>query len=256
MTTAAAGDAGAAAARRDGRRALAVAGGAHALHDGYADLISLMLPIWQAEFALAYGQVGMLRTLFSGTMAGFQIPAAAVAGRFGLVPVLAAGTALAGAGYCLAGLSGGLISLIVALAIAGLGASTQHPLASTLVARHFTGARTTTALGTYNFTGDLGKMTLPAVVALLITLGPWRLALSAVGLFGIVAAIVIFATASRLSGGTAEPKEPSADGTGAGGQGGFVLLLAIGVVDTATRNGVRQESWQRIGGASPSRGKA
>jgi MFS transporter, FSR family, fosmidomycin resistance protein len=224
-------------ARRDRRRALAIAGGAHALHDGYSDLISLMLPIWQAEFALAYGQVGMLRTLFSGTMAGFQIPAASIAERFGLVVVLAAGTALAGAGYCLAGLSGGLISLIVALAIAGLGASTQHPLASTLVARHFSGARTTAALGTYNFTGDLGKMTVPAVVALLIALGPWRVALTVVGLVGLVAAIAIFTFASRLPGGTAAPKAASADATDAGGRGGFALLLAIGVVDTATRNG-------------------
>ena len=33
------------AARRDERRAAAVACGAHALHDGYTDLIYVMLPI-------------------------------------------------------------------------------------------------------------------------------------------------------------------------------------------------------------------
>ena len=35
-------------ARRDERRAAAVACGAHALHDGYTDLIYVMLPVWQA----------------------------------------------------------------------------------------------------------------------------------------------------------------------------------------------------------------
>src|SRR5262249_44465645 len=82
---------------RDGeRRALGVACGAHALHDGYTDLIYVMLPIWQAEFGLAYAQIGALRGLFSGTMAGFQIPSGLVAERFGAARVLASGTALAG----------------------------------------------------------------------------------------------------------------------------------------------------------------
>jgi hypothetical protein len=36
------------------RRAVSVAGAAHALHDGYTDLIYILLPIWQAEFGLSY----------------------------------------------------------------------------------------------------------------------------------------------------------------------------------------------------------
>src|SRR5215475_10355061 len=81
--------------RANERRALAVAGGAHALHDGYTDLIYVMLPIWQAEFGLAYAQIGALRGLFSGTMAGFQIPSGLLAERLGAAGVLACGTAIA-----------------------------------------------------------------------------------------------------------------------------------------------------------------
>ena len=36
------------------RRVLAVASGAHVLHDGYTDLLVVLLPLWQAEFALGY----------------------------------------------------------------------------------------------------------------------------------------------------------------------------------------------------------
>ena len=61
-------------AKRDERRAAGVACGAHALHDGYTDLIYVMLPIWQSEFGLGYAELGLLRGLFAGTMAGFQIP--------------------------------------------------------------------------------------------------------------------------------------------------------------------------------------
>src|SRR3981189_2039669 len=121
------------AIKSDERRAAGVACGAHALPDGYTDLIYVMLPVWQREFGLGYAELGLLRGLFSGTMAGFQIPSGLIAERLGTASVLAVGTALAGAGYCLAGASAGFGLLLVALFVGGLGASAQHPLASTLM---------------------------------------------------------------------------------------------------------------------------
>ena len=131
--------------RGEERRAIGVASGAHALHDGYTDLIYVMLPIWQAEFGLSYAAIGLLRGVFAGTMAGFQIPAGLLSERLGAPLVLAAGTALAGLGYCLAPFVGSYPALIAILLIAGLGASTQHPLASALVARAFAGTRSLSA---------------------------------------------------------------------------------------------------------------
>src|SRR5437763_15499245 len=88
------------AVRRNERRAAAVAGGAHALHDGYTDLIYVMLPLWQAEFGLGFAELGFLRGVFAGTMAGFQIPSSFLASRFGTPAVLAVVAALAGFGFC------------------------------------------------------------------------------------------------------------------------------------------------------------
>src|SRR5205823_9247940 len=65
------------------RRTLAVAGGAHILHDGFTDLLYVLLPLWQAEFGLGYAEVGLLRALYAGAMAGFQLPAGVVAERIG-----------------------------------------------------------------------------------------------------------------------------------------------------------------------------
>ncbi|MFY9757232.1 MAG: MFS transporter, partial [Pseudolabrys sp.] len=48
------------------RRALGVACGAHALHDGYTDLVYILLPIWQNEFGLGFAALGLMRTVFSG----------------------------------------------------------------------------------------------------------------------------------------------------------------------------------------------
>ena len=78
--------------------------------------------------------------------------------------MLALGTALIAVGYGLAGLTGSLYGVIAGLLLAGLGGSTQHPIASSLVVGAYPGLRSRTALGTYNFTGDVGKVLLPARV--------------------------------------------------------------------------------------------
>ena len=79
---------------------------------------------------------------------------------------------------------------MAALLVGGLGASTQHPLASSLVARAFAGSRSLKALGTYNFAGDIGKMTVPAAASLLLVVLPWRQALALLGGVGVLAAVV------------------------------------------------------------------
>jgi MFS transporter, FSR family, fosmidomycin resistance protein len=227
-------------AKREERRAAAVACSAHALHDGYTDLIYVMLPIWQKEFGLGYAELGLLRGLFSGTMAAFQIPSGLIAERLGTAPMLALGTALAGTGYCLAGASAGFGLLMVALFIGGLGASVQHPLASSLMARAFSGPRSMKALGTYNFAGDIGKMTIPAATSLLLVVMSWRPALALLGGLGLLAAVAILVLTPRYG---ADAASPPAQRDGLGGAPGarhrfaFPVLLSIGMLDSATRMG-------------------
>ena len=218
------------------QRALGVACGAHALHDGYTDLIYVMLPIWQSEFGLGYAVLGLMKTVFSGTLAGFQIPAGFLAERFGAAIVLALGTALAGIGYICAGFSSGVAMLVAALFVGGLGASTQHPLGSSLIAHAFAGPRSLKALGTYNFAGDIGKMTLPAAASLLFVVLPWRHALMLLGGFGVVAAAAIFVAMPRIAAeAPAKKKDGDTARQGPARAYGFPLLLSVGVIDSATR---------------------
>jgi MFS family permease len=228
------------ATRRNERRVAAVACGAHALHDGFTDLIYVLLPIWQKEFGLGYGELGLLRAVFSGTMAGFQIPSGLLAERLGPALILALGTALSGFGYCLAGASTALGVLMLALFSAGLGSSTQHPLASSLMAHAFAGARSMKAIGAYNFSGDIGKMSFPAIASLLLVVLPWRPVLALFGSLGLVVGLAIFIVTPRLAG-------QSATGHGAAASTdqcvsavhwiAFPTLTTIAMIDTATRTG-------------------
>ena len=220
------------------RRAASVAGVAHALHDGYTALIYIMLPLWQAEFGLTYAALGLLRSAFVGAMASLQIPAGYMSERFGAAIVLALGTALAGFGYCLAGLSTAFAMLLGALLLSGIGSSTQHPIASALVARAFAGASSLKAIGAYNFAGDLGKMTVPAMLSLMLLVTPWRPALFILGSLGItVAAAILFVAPRRESARAATRSDPhGAELDDRRRQPlAFALLTGIGVIDSATR---------------------
>src|SRR5262249_710780 len=169
------------------------------------------------------------------------IPSGLIAERLGTAPVLALGTALVGTGYCLAGASAGFGLLVVALFVGGLGASAQHPLASSLMARAFAGPRSMKALGSSNFAGDIGKMTLPAAASLLLVAMSWRPALALLGGLGLLAAAAIFVLTPRY--GAEIPSQVAhqrgADGAlGARHRFAFPLLLSIGMLDSATRMGL------------------
>jgi MFS transporter, FSR family, fosmidomycin resistance protein len=81
---------------------------AHIVHDGYSDLLYLLFPIWQRELGLSFALVGVMKTVFSGALAAFQIPAAKLAGIFGERAILAAGTLLIASSVLFYGLAGSI----------------------------------------------------------------------------------------------------------------------------------------------------
>ncbi len=219
------------------KRALWISCAAHALHDGYTDMIYALLPVWQADFGLGYGALALLRGIYAGTMATLQVPAGSLARVLGTRATLAIGTLLAALGYAIAGMSGSLMGLCVALAVSGCGSSTQHPLASGVVSRAY-GRDARAPLSVYNFAGDLGKSTLPAAISLLITFMPWRHALLVMSTIGILTGLVIalFLPSAR----NIEPPRDEAVAREATteSRSGFSLLFGIGVLDTAVRMGL------------------
>src|ERR1700676_1207718 len=222
------------------RRTMGVACGAHMLHDGYTDLLYVLLPLWQAEFGLGYAEIGLLRALYAGSMAGFQVPAGALAERVGGPLCLGLGTALLGLAYLVAGASTGFGVLIAALVVGGIGASVQHPIAANLVAQAFPGPRSRGALATYNFSGDLGKMAFPAATAGLLMLMPWRGATTILGIAALAGAVAILAVRglpARAATSEESEKTGAVTPTAAPGGHGFPLLLGIAMIDSATRMG-------------------
>lgn len=217
------------------RRTLTVCGGAHALHDGFTDLLNVLYPLLQSQFGLSYGAIGALKTCYSGAMATGQIPSGLLAERFGGVRILALGTLMIAGGYALAGLSGSLYGVIAGLILAGIGASTQHPIGSSLVAAAYYGPRSRTALGTYNFTGDVGKVLLPALFALVAAALGWQQALVVMAALAVVGAGIIIASLKPIvMHGKAEPSKAVA---GQDRPWAYWLLFSIHIADDLVRTG-------------------
>ena len=214
---------------------------AHVLHDGYSSMIYLLLPSWQTELGLSLTQVGILKTLYSATMAAGQIPASRLSERYSQSLPLVAGTFITAAAVLALHWATTPLLLGLLLAIGGLGASVQHPLASALISSAYGGSALRTKLGTYNFAGDLGKMIIPALLTVLIAAFGWRTGTMWIGVLGLgTAAALLIALPRRTD-------DPPLEGQQAPNRAvlpeplrrrGFAALSAVGMLDSATRTGL------------------
>ena len=220
------------------RRSLIAACGAHAIHDGLTDVIYVLLPTWQAQFAISLTMVGLLRGAYSGMMAGFQLLASRMAGRWGRERMLIAGTALAGAAYLLAGQATGMAVLLIALLVGGLGASTQHPLASSLITdTHEAGGGVKEALAQYNFAGDIGKTLVPGAVGLLLVVVNWQASVTLIGCLGLTAALLLWWLLPTAAESAHHQNASSKSMVGNGSASGLRALIMTGSLDSAVRMG-------------------
>ena len=228
--------------KRHARAALVITAAIHLLHDGLSSFLYVLFPILQVEFTLSFAVIGFLRAGYSGALALFQIPAGILAERWGEARVLAAGTALTALGFLALGEVGGVVSLLVVLVAAGLGSGTQHPLGASLVSRAYEGGPQRFALGTFNFSGDLGKMLFPACAAFAFTWVGWRAATQGVGLLTAASAVAALAGLGWLSrtpvpAGKARPaSEGAKSGWGIRDPRGFRSLAGIHGIDDASRS--------------------
>ena len=138
---------------------------------------------------------------------------------------------------CIRDRAGGLGVLLLALLLGGLGASTQHPLASSIITDHEAGGGVKEALSQYNFAGDIGKTLIPGLVGLLLTVISWRASVTLIGLLGLAAALALWwLIPSRAATLAMQEKAPKTV-KGQGSVGGLRALILTGTLDSAVRMG-------------------
>lgn len=229
--------------RRHGRAMLATCGGAHFIHDGLSDGLYVLLPLWAEAFGLSLAQIGLLKTIYSGAMASFQLPAGFLSERIGERPLLVAGTLVAGTAYAAIAVVDSTVALAVLLLLSGLASGVQHPLSSALIARAFETGRRRAALGTYNFSGDLGKVAATGAAGLAIAVVGWQGATAGLGAIAVVASLALFVALRRLGAGGPPARPTAAERSiarrdwGIRNPLGFRAISAIGIIDSGVRYG-------------------
>jgi MFS transporter, FSR family, fosmidomycin resistance protein len=216
-------------------RVLFIAAALHVCNDAFFAVMYPIMPFIAAELGLSYAEVGLIKTVFSGSSALLQLPAGLLAERWGEYALLAWGNGWVAAGMLGIAAAGGLPLLLLAVLLGGIGGNVQHPLASSMVSRVYQTRRRATALGTLNFAGDLGKMATPALVGLAAVAVGWRVTLLGLGLFGLVFSAllgVVRPWVGRLPEVGRELTETRANGSP---PTAFWLLIAVGMLDTTTR---------------------
>jgi MFS family permease len=208
----------------------------HVWSDLFFALLLPLLPSIKNELGLTFFQVWLLRSMFSGATAILQIPAGFLAESVGEFWLLVLGNAWVAVGLIAMALSPVFIVLLAASFIGGLGGGTQHPLGSSLVSRAYDDRGRSTAVGTVNFAGDLGKMLAPLVALIAISFG-WRAVLWVVGIGGLLFMTLSIPLRRSVDIGKPVSKQQADDGgSGDGGRmGGFVMLSVVGFLDSATR---------------------
>jgi len=212
----------------------------HLFHDSIADGLAVLLPFWKIAFQLSLTQVGLLMACFEGATALFQIPAGFLGERYGERRLLTIGTVVTTLSFMVIAFTGNIYVLCVLLVIGGLGGGVQHPLASSMISKAYTSGNRRIALGTYNFTGDMGKFLFPVVATVVLSVTGWRTLCFGYGIFGLFLVGGLYLLLRRNHSGGMDIQTSKVHGKFSGwgieNKKAFLTLSAIGFIDTAVRS--------------------
>ncbi len=212
----------------------------HFIDDGFTDSIYLLLPFIAAELNLSFSQVGLLKGVFSGSMSLLQVPLSLLGERIGELVVIALGTFGLASGFLILSSVYTYPAILLSLIFAkGMGGG-QHGLSSSLLSRVFEISGRRAAMGTYNFSGDLGKVCFPFLLTLMINWWGWRNAVFNLSILGLIAGAVLWGLARKnappLLSPSRERMVSKKSDWGIRNRKSFSALLTIGVIDIMTRN--------------------
>ncbi len=139
----------------------------HLMNDMIQSLLPAMYPILKANYALDFGQIGLLTLAFQITASLLQPLVGAYTDRRALPYSLSVGMGATLCGLLLLAYAGHFWSLLIAACMVGMGSSVFHP-ESSRVARLASGGRFGMAQSIFQVGGNLGSAIGPLLAAFIV----------------------------------------------------------------------------------------
>lgn len=213
----------------------------HFLDDGFTDSIYILLPFIAVELSLSFSQVGLLKGIFSGSTGLFQFPLSLLGERVGELIVIVLGTFGLTGGFLILSRVYHFTAILCSLIFAKISGAGQHGLSSSVLSRVFEVSGRRAAMGTYNFSGDLGKVCIPFILTLMINQWGWRQALLFLSTGGMALGVFLYFLVSGQKNHSPSFQShqrilSETKGWGIKNLKKFSALLTIGIIDISARN--------------------
>lgn len=196
---------------------------AHFVSHYYIIILAPLLPFVRADYGVSYTEIGLALTAFNVVSTVLQTPAGFLIDRLGARLLLAAGLAIGGAAYLLAGLVPSFWFMVAMFALSGVGNTVYHPADYALLSRYVPAQRIGQAFSVHTFAGMLGGAVAPPTLLLMQSLWGWRGAFIGAGIMGFVVAAFVLMVRER---GAAAPAAPKPDAASDSKPANWDLLLS------------------------------
>jgi MFS family permease len=201
-------------------RVLALIGTGHFLSHFYMLCLPPLFLVWQAEFDVSFATLGLAVALMAAVTAALQTPVGFLVDRHGAMPFLIGGVLLMALSIAAMAFAPGYWAIVLLAILSGVGNSVIHPADYAILGASIHPSRIGRAFAMHTFTGNLGFAAGPPVVAALLLVMDWRMALLALGLAGVPVVLAIL-WQGRILRDQAKPRDRKA-----GGPSGRELLLS------------------------------
>jgi FSR family fosmidomycin resistance protein-like MFS transporter len=152
-----------------------------------------LLPLLHDHFAVDFADLGLVMSLFYVASGLGQATAGVLVDRYGARRLLLGGLVLLTASIGLMAFAQSYWMLLPLAVLAGLGNSVFHPADLSILSRRVSQGRLGRAYAVHGVSGTLGFATSPFLVGLIAAFAGWRLALMAMGGWGLAVAALIYA---------------------------------------------------------------